>query len=152
MLGTTTFRFIDTTMRTDDSRDAWKKIIQGLAPSATAWLFGERCLGREVTGSGYMGSRRDFSGTAYIHIVEWVSASVVILRWRDSRSGVYGEQRWVARRSRRSNRCALTGQAIRRGDLVFRPSFRERFIPSNWQVEILAEPLRELKDAAAVKV
>ncbi|WP_373321081.1 DUF3331 domain-containing protein [Paraburkholderia flagellata] len=136
----------------DRDWDAWEQIIQGLSNGqARETVSGDLSVRQNITAAEWC-REESFSGSAYIHIVEWVSDDAVIMRWRDSRSGVYGEQRWVLTLARRSKRCALSGATIRRGDLVFRPAARRRFVASNSQVEILPEPLRQLATEAVVRV
>ncbi|SAK99229.1 hypothetical protein AWB77_05950 [Caballeronia fortuita] len=44
-----------------------------------------------------------------------------IVSWSDSQSGCLGEQIWSLGRARAEDFCAISGERIRRGDLVFRP-------------------------------
>jgi hypothetical protein len=57
----------------------------------------------------------------HLHIIEKSSDSAIVVCWRDSTSGCYGEQLWKRIVSRTRATCALSGSQIRRGDAVFRP-------------------------------
>jgi hypothetical protein len=77
-----------------------------------------------------------------IRLVERVSDSCVLISWCDPTSCHYGEQTWILRTARSSGTCALSGMCIRRGDEVFRPAQRTRFLPANASAMILAETMR----------
>jgi hypothetical protein len=77
-----------------------------------------------------------------IRLVERVSDSCVLISWCDPTSCHYGEQTWILRTARSSGTCALSGMCIRRGDEVFRPAQRSRFLPANASAMILAESMR----------
>ncbi|SOE95683.1 protein of unknown function [Burkholderia sp. D7] len=55
--------------------------------------------------------------------------------------GHYADQLWILAKAPRVGRCALTGQGIKKGDHVFRPSTRNRSLPANCNEMILATAL-----------
>src|SRR5580698_1889870 len=59
------------------------------------------------------------------------------LRWLEPGRCHYGEQRWLLAAARHNGSCILSGLAIRRGQLVFRPAGRP--VPSNADRMILPE-------------
>ncbi|PLZ04499.1 hypothetical protein CY652_01500 [Burkholderia sp. WAC0059] len=61
--------------------------------------------------------------------------------WSDPTYGRYSDQLWRVCTARRSAICALTGEKIRRGDAVFRPSPNRRHRPANADAMILASKL-----------
>ena len=61
--------------------------------------------------------------------------------WSDATYGRYSDQLWRVCTARRSAVCALTGEKIRRGDAVFRPSPNRRHRPANADAMILASKL-----------
>jgi hypothetical protein len=63
---------------------------------------------------------------ATVTLVERLSPTSVVLRWC-SRYGHYGDQVWVCRAARSAGICVITGNPIRRGDVVYRPQAR-RFV------------------------
>jgi hypothetical protein len=75
-------------------------------------------------------AQREAAGCADVHasvtLVERLSATSVVLRWC-SRYGHYGDQVWVCRAARFAGICAITGNRIRRGELVYCPQGR-RFV------------------------
>jgi len=64
--------------------------------------------------------------------------------WSDPTYGRYSDQLWRVCTARRSAICALTGEKIRRGDAVFRPSPNRRHRPANADAMILASKLDHL--------
>ncbi len=64
--------------------------------------------------------------------------------WSDATYGRYSDQLWRVCTARRSAVCALTGEKIRRGDAVFRPSPNRRHRPANADAMILASKLDNL--------
>ncbi|KWE64544.1 hypothetical protein WM16_04170 [Burkholderia ubonensis] len=57
------------------------------------------------------------------------SDTLLVVRWVEPGRCHYGEQRWRRRFAQRTGTCALSRQAIQRGDEVFRPA--ERPAPAN---------------------
>jgi hypothetical protein len=77
----------------------------------------------------------------YLEIVENYSNTVIGVYWSDPQSGRYGEQKWKLGKASGRAVCALSGEQVRRGDEVFRPSMRGQS-PANADWVILASALR----------
>jgi hypothetical protein len=69
--------------------------------------------------------------------------------WSDATYGRYSDQLWRVCTARRSSICALTGEKIRRGDAVFRPSPNRRHRPANADAMILASKIDNLPNGVA---
>lgn len=76
--------------------------------------------------------------------VEKHSEHLMLVSWSDSTRCRYIDQRWTSGRSRRSGHCALTGRAIRRGDMIYKPQWRGEHPPANGAEMILADELERL--------
>lgn len=72
-----------------------------------------------------------------IHILEAPRKNRLLVSWRQSGICNYTEQLWALRRAERTTRCAFSGQAIQRGDKIYRPVGN----PLNSATCILAEVL-----------
>jgi hypothetical protein len=86
-----------------------------------------------------------YGRNAVVTFVERIGAKAVSLSWRDSTGGNYSEQRWVLRAARTRGVCALTGQAIVRGDNIYHPVSGSRGAPSNLAQMIRAEALERFE-------
>ncbi|MBN3820685.1 DUF3331 domain-containing protein, partial [Paraburkholderia sp. Se-20369] len=69
------------------------------------------------------------------------TSSAVLLSWRDPTRFRYDEQCWISAKSRMRSCCALSGQAIRIGDAVYKPQWRGAKRPANCADMILATEL-----------
>jgi hypothetical protein len=67
---------------------------------------------------------------AVVTLLDRLSPRTVALRWC-SASCHYGYQIWVCAKARRAGVCAVSGKAIRRGDVVYRPYTRTPVLPVN---------------------
>lgn len=67
---------------------------------------------------------------AVVTLLERLSPRTIALRWC-SASCHYGYQIWVCAKARRSGVCAVSGKAIRRGDIIYRPYTRTPVLPVN---------------------
>jgi hypothetical protein len=67
---------------------------------------------------------------AVVTLLDRLSPRTIALRWC-SASCHYGYQIWVCAKARRAGVCAVSGKAIRRGDIVFRPYTRTPVLPVN---------------------
>lgn len=63
------------------------------------------------------------------------------ISWCDPTMGNYADQLWIMMKAPSVGRCALTGQSIKKGDQVFRPSIRNRSLPANCNEMVLATTL-----------
>jgi hypothetical protein len=76
---------------------------------------------------------------ASIRIVEWSERSLTIV-WHDPTACSYVDQRWTRSKSISAGVCALTGEVIRRGQDIFKPS-GSRPPPANAGAMILVSAL-----------
>jgi hypothetical protein len=83
------------------------------------------------------GDMRSYSVT----VVEELPNSLFALRWHDPTLCNYEEQIWIPCLAREAGRCALSGEYISKGDRVYRPRIRGRFVPLNSHAAILASEL-----------
>jgi hypothetical protein len=67
---------------------------------------------------------------AHIRVLERPTSRTAIVTWGDPTSCHYGDQVWRVARASNDGYCALSGQQIRRGDVVYRPS-HYRLAPAN---------------------
>ena len=72
-----------------------------------------------------------------IRILERNGQTSATVAWSDATSCCYGEQLWRRCIARKAGVCALSGQAIARGNAVYRPR-RGRPAPRNVEAMILA--------------
>ncbi|TDG10822.1 DUF3331 domain-containing protein [Paraburkholderia guartelaensis] len=72
----------------------------------------------------------DASSAAVVTLLDRLSPRTVALRWC-SASCHYGYQIWVCAKARRAGVCAVSGKAIRRGDIIYRPYTRTPVLPVN---------------------
>jgi hypothetical protein len=73
-----------------------------------------------------------------IRVLERLSESTLALSWHDPTSFNYSEQVWSLCTARKRGTCALSGQAIRRGQPVYRPRRVGSSVPLNSGAMILA--------------
>ncbi|WP_296653868.1 DUF3331 domain-containing protein [Paraburkholderia sp.] len=86
-----------------------------------------------------------YGRNAVVTFVERIGAKAVSISWRDSTGGNYREQRWVQRAARSRGVCALTGEAISRGDSIYHPVSGSRGRPSNLAQMIRTEALERFE-------
>jgi hypothetical protein len=82
-----------------------------------------------------------------VTIIEKLSATTLSLSWRDPTACNYGEQVWSEGKARYASRCALSGAAISKGDLIYRPRGRGNAAPANRAAMILASAVRPTRAA-----
>lgn len=103
----------------DSGKDPWAHVVKILDADAdadrieqpVAFVKNER-VGFPLSGSG-SGTRLIVTGTLNDH-------SLTVL-WSNPTVGHYGEQHWFSTLARAKGVCELSGDAIHRGDAVFRP-------------------------------
>ncbi|SAK54681.1 hypothetical protein AWB77_01556 [Caballeronia fortuita] len=96
-----------------------------------------RSLVRNVQGkSACMGTAEGHC--VNIRVLERLSESTLSLSWHDPTSFNYSEQVWALCTARKRGTCALSGQAIRRGQPVYRPRRVGSSVPLNSGAMILA--------------
>ncbi|WP_408458481.1 DUF3331 domain-containing protein [Paraburkholderia sediminicola] len=59
--------------------------------------------------------------SALVKVLERRSENSVVILWQDATRCHYGDQIWFRSRSARTGICALSGNAIRSGDAIYRP-------------------------------
>lgn len=131
----------------------WSAIISALVrgcgcAETSAALRRERAVpagaGDSACERGVRGSLSDapemVTTSALVRVLERRSENSVIILWQDATRCHYGDQVWCRCRSARTGICALSGNAIRRGDPIYRPR-RGAFPPANAQAMILASAL-----------
>lgn len=80
-----------------------------------------------------------------VTFVERFTAKSVSITWRDATAANYCEQLWIRRIARSHGVCALTGEAIVRGDAVYSPAGRTAMRPANCAQMVLAAVLEDLE-------
>jgi hypothetical protein len=106
-------------------------------------------LGTSSRGSSAQGAVRarqkarsnDARFGASVTLIDRPTPSTATIAWRDSTRGCFGDQVWRMARARAAGYCAMSGQAIRPGDAVYKPNPRPA--PVNGDAMILATVLRE---------
>ena len=83
---------------------------------------------------------------AHIVVQERLSSCTISVSWSDPCTGRYTEQIWRSGLARDAAVCVLTGRAISRGDLVFRPRAHDFHVPSNQHQLILAATVDQHAD------
>ncbi|WP_408592210.1 DUF3331 domain-containing protein [Paraburkholderia tropica] len=115
------------------SKDLQRGSEESLIPRLTR--RGQESLGKPVTPGA----------TARIEFIGCNSTRSLTIACRDSTAGHYGAQTWKLSRARQSGHCVLTGDRIRRGDDIYKPSTRGHF-PHNADWMMLASKIpRDLK-------
>ncbi|TAM02021.1 MAG: DUF3331 domain-containing protein [Paraburkholderia sp.] len=146
-------------MTTLDTGSAWQQTIDLLSAASepvsfTADLEGSRiCKPVPVTRSASEAANRrratvrswDAQG---ITLIRRHDSDCITVCWSDATYGRYSDQLWRVCTARRSSVCALTGEKIRRGDAVFRPSPNRRHRPANADAMILASKIENLSNGA----
>ncbi|WP_086973700.1 DUF3331 domain-containing protein [Caballeronia glebae] len=79
-----------------------------------------------------------------VSVLEKLSSTTISVRWSDPCSGHYASQIWGAATARASSICVLSGEPIRRGDLIFRPRAYGAQAPMNHHRMILASVIAGL--------
>lgn len=85
-----------------------------------------------------------------IRVLERLSDSTLSLSWHDPTSFNYSEQVWSLCTARKRGTCALSGQAIRRGQPVYRPRRVGSSVPLNSGAMILALALTPCEQDSGV--
>jgi hypothetical protein len=81
---------------------------------------------------------------ASVRLIEKQSENSMLVTWSDSTRCRYLDQVWTSGYARSGGYCALSGRAIRRGDLIFKPRWRGRTKPANSTEMILAEAIEQM--------
>lgn len=67
------------------------------------------------------------SHNARIEVVERLTDRTVVILWQDATRCRYVDQVWTCGRARRAGQCAITGVAISRDDMVYKPRSKSGF-------------------------
>jgi hypothetical protein len=105
----------------DEHTDAWSQTIALLDRVAARQMSDEAT--RITLGHRAKTTWNDHA-TLIVRVVDRTSSRTVTVSWCDPLSGYFGHQSWRASLAKRSGNCVLSGDPIRRGDLVYQPSSR----------------------------
>ncbi|MEJ2768857.1 DUF3331 domain-containing protein [Mycetohabitans sp. B46] len=92
--------------------------------------------------------RQVAAGKPIIRIIDRPSSVTAIVYWSDAATCHYGYQGWRVATAEQDSQCALSGQPVQRGDLVYRPAQREPR-PRNFDAMILASAMPQTVEAEA---
>jgi len=92
----------------------WEHVINALLPGCQAGAREEN-RARPV----YRLTAEARSSHVSLEVIERLSESSIAVLWRDATRCCYVDQVWISCRARVRGCCALTGEKIRRGDLVY---------------------------------
>jgi Domain of unknown function (DUF3331) len=68
------------------------------------------------------GNRRDETSIkAFVRVLERPTETTALVLWRSAARCHYGEQLWIRGVAKRAGSCAVSGQAVKRGDRIYRP-------------------------------
>jgi hypothetical protein len=81
--------------------------------------------------------------SAKVKIIDRPSSTTATIQWCDN-TCFYGDQSWRLAVAKHSGECALTGNPIRVGDLIYRPRISSA-IPSNAKAMILSSCVQRLE-------
>jgi hypothetical protein len=131
---------------TDTPVNVWDHVIRALRTRPDAYRpVGERRAPR-VSERVPRGSDAPMPfGNAQIEVLERLSARTITILWQDATRCRYVDQVWTRCRARVIGRCSITGAAIGRNDIVFKPRSRGDF-PGNARAMILASAITGLPE------
>jgi hypothetical protein len=116
---------------------SWAKLQERIASLKLARERAAKKQRNSNVGKSAKSRRPATALSARVEVVDRVSERAIVVDWCDATVGHYGEQLWTRGVARLSSRCVLSGQRIRRGDLVYHPSMRGH-CPANRKEAILA--------------
>ncbi len=133
-------RYTDANATADGRRTlVWDHVIAGLLPGY-----------RSEGGSEAFRARRRPNMAAYapsshiqVEVTERLSDTSVAVLWQDATRCRYDDQVWISCRARLKGYCVLSGAAIRRDDLVYKPRVRTT-TPANASAMILASVIERM--------
>ena len=135
-----------------DTGSAWQQTIDLLSAASESFSSnGEPDCIRSCKPVPITRSASEAANRRRATVRSWDAQGITLIRrhdpesitvcWSDATYGRYSDQLWRVCTARRSAVCALTGEKIRRGDAVFRPSPNRRHRPANADAMILASKL-----------
>jgi hypothetical protein len=138
-----------------DTGSVWQQTISLLSAAADPiHMVGEPEGSRSCKPVPITRSASEAANRRRATVRSWDAQGITLIRrhdpesitvcWSDATYGRYSDQLWRVCTARRSSVCALTGEKIRRGDAVFRPSPNRRHRPANADAMILASKIDNL--------
>jgi hypothetical protein len=132
------------------SDDPWTRTLAALS----MFSHPPRDMPREISFADFLAPRaRVRTGSAHrqpptftLTVLEHLANSLVVIAWHDPTLCNYEEQVWSPALARYSGRCALSGQRIVRGDIVYKPRTRGRVTPLNGDAMILGTELQKARE------
>ena len=119
-----------------DSVSVWDHVIHGLLPNHRHEGARAACPTRPASRLAAYG----LSSHIVVEVIERLSDTSIAVRWQDATRCRYGDQVWISCRARLRGRCALSGLAIRRDDLIYKPRVRSTK-PANAAAMMLASAI-----------
>lgn len=131
--------------------DPWTRTVNLLDAKSVDSLplpfsIGENLEAVNETSGDTRGSRVAGMHSVVVHVVERLSAELVIVDWRDPTVGCCAEQTWRTGIARRSGRCALSGAVIHAGDAIYRPRSTRLFQPNARSMILAIELAKAIVD------
>jgi hypothetical protein len=125
----------------------WDHVIRALhsGPETVTRPAVRRAPRAKLTGASRHPDAPSASCHAQIEVLERLSARTITILWQDATRCRYVDQVWTRCRARVIGRCAITGVAITRDDIVFKPRSRGLF-PGNARAMILASAITGLPE------
>ncbi|CAB3759831.1 DUF3331 domain-containing protein [Paraburkholderia solisilvae] len=113
--------------------DPWSQtlcLLDSLSCTADGTRGNTVSIGRHAPRRVAAGACATGKRAAHIRVLDRPTSRTAIVTWGDPTSCHYGDQVWRIARASNDGFCALSGQQIRRGDVVYRPS-HYRLAPAN---------------------
>ncbi|MFM0441381.1 DUF3331 domain-containing protein [Paraburkholderia strydomiana] len=88
---------------------------------------------------------------ARIRVLERLSANTIVVLWQDATRCHYSDQTWIRCMTRVRGVCALRGEMIRRGDVVYKPQARRRTVANGQAMILASEVAYELAELGSDK-
>jgi hypothetical protein len=124
----------------------WDHVIRALRSRPDAYrTIGERRTPRSTERAPRGSEAQVAFCNAQIEVLERLSARTITILWQDATRCRYVDQVWTRCRARVIGRCSITGAAIGRNDIVFKPRSRGEF-PGNARAMILASAITGLPE------
>jgi hypothetical protein len=124
----------------------WDHVIRALRTRPEAYrAIGERRSPRSTERAPRGSEAQTGFSNAQIEVLERLSSRTITILWQDATRCRYVDQVWTRCRARVIGRCSITGAAIGRNDIVFKPRARGEF-PGNARAMILASSIPGLPE------
>ncbi|ALK32472.1 DUF3331 domain-containing protein [Burkholderia plantarii] len=89
---------------------------------------------------------------ARVRVLERVSANTIVVLWQDATRCHYSDQTWIRCMTRVRGVCALRGEIIRRGDVVYKPQALRRTVANGQAMILASEVAYELAELGSDEV